>query len=109
MNFSFIQQYSPSFANFVAKLFSMSLDKNSELFKTIDEALNAVRPHLQVDGGNIELVEVSDDLQVKVKWIGTCETCNMSAMTMKAGIEQAIRAKVPQVRSVEAVNGLLFA
>lgn len=72
----------------------------------IDKALNEVRPHLAVDGGNVELVDITEDHIVKIKWLGTCEGCSMSAMTMRAGIEQAIRGQLPQILGVEAINGL---
>ncbi len=69
-------------------------------------ALDDVRPHLAVDGGNIEVVEVTEDMGVKIKWLGNCEFCSMSIMTMKAGVEQAIKSKVPEITGVEAVNGM---
>lgn len=84
----------------------MSTSEKQKLISKIDQALNEVRPHLAVDGGNVEVVDVTEDHIVKIKWLGTCEGCSMSAMTMRAGIEQAIRGQLPQIVSVEAVNGL---
>ena len=81
------------------------MDKQAILDK-IDRALDDVRPHLKVDGGNVELVDYTDDKIVLVKWLGTCQNCNMSVMTMKAGIEQAIRNKLPEIEGVKAVNGI---
>ena len=81
------------------------MDKQTILNK-IDLALDDVRPHLKVDGGNVEVVDYTEDKIVKVKWLGTCQNCNMSVMTMKAGIEQAIRNKLPEIAGVEAVNGI---
>ena len=72
----------------------------------IESALDDVRPHLETDGGDVELVEVTDDMVAKVKWLGNCENCFMSIMTMKAGIEQAIKNKVPEIKAVEAINGI---
>lgn len=72
----------------------------------IEDALNHIRPHLQVDGGDVEFVELTDDMHVKIKWMGMCESCNMSAMTLRAGIQEAIRGNVPEVVGVEAVNGI---
>ena len=83
----------------------IGIDKD-DLLKKIDIALEDIRPHLAVDGGNIEVLEVTDDYQVLVKWLGTCEFCSMSAMTMKAGVEQAIKSKVPEIKGIEAVNGI---
>ncbi len=84
----------------------MNDSERSGLVDRINGALDDIRPHLEADGGNVEVVELTDDMQVKIKWIGNCENCFMSAMTMKAGIEQAILAKVPEVLGIEAINGL---
>ncbi|GAB5550808.1 MAG: NifU family protein [Saprospiraceae bacterium] len=81
------------------------MDKQAILSK-IDAALEDVRPHLKVDGGNVEVVDYTDDRIVMVKWLGTCQNCNMSTMTMKAGIEQAIRSKMPEIAGVKAINGI---
>ena len=70
----------------------------------VQEALEKVRPALQRDGGDVELVEVTDDGVVKVKLQGACGGCPMSQMTLKMGIEKVIKEAVPQVQSVEAVN-----
>ena len=79
----------------------------TELFNKVNQALEDIRPHLAVDGGNIELIEITEDLTVRVKWLGNCESCNMSVFTMKAGLEQAVCSKVPQIKSVTAVNGVM--
>ena len=63
-------------------------------------------PHLAVDGGNVEVVDITDENVVKIKWLGACEGCSMSAMTMRAGIEQTLKSKLPEVNRVEAVNGI---
>jgi Fe-S cluster biogenesis protein NfuA len=51
-------------------------------------------------------VELTDDMHVKIKWLGMCESCNMSSMTLRAGIQEAICGNVPEVVGVEAVNGI---
>ncbi len=79
------------------------MDKK-EILAKIDLALNDIRPHLFVDGGNIEVVDITDDMRVQLKWLGNCEGCSMSAMTMKAGIEQTLKAKMPEIMGVEAMN-----
>ena len=84
----------------------MSNKEKQGLIKRVDEALNSVRPHLAVDGGNVEVVDVTDDNVVKIKWLGTCENCSMTLMTMRAGIEQAIIGRIPEISGVEAINGL---
>ena len=84
----------------------MVIEDKSLLIEKINIALNEVRPFLQADGGNVEVVDVTDEMTVQVKWIGTCQTCSMSSMTMKAGIEQAIKSRLPEILHVEAINGL---
>lgn len=84
----------------------MSSEEKNLMTMKVEEALNEVRPHLAVDKGDVELVEITDELLVKVKWLGTCVNCNMSEMTMRAGIEEAIRSRLPQVSGVVAVNGV---
>lgn len=84
----------------------MITKEKEDLLQRIDTALNEVRPHLAVDGGNVEVVDVTEDNIVKIKWLGNCEGCSMSAMTMRAGIEQTLKSKIPEVSGVEAVNGL---
>lgn len=69
----------------------------------VDQALEDVRPHLAVDGGNVEVVDISDEMVVRVKWLGACSNCSMSVMTMKAGVEQAIIGKLPEISGVVAV------
>ena len=72
----------------------------------IEDALSTVRPHLRVDGGDVEFVESTDDMHVKIRWKGMCESCTMSAMTLRAGIQETIRSKIPEIVGVEAINGL---
>jgi Fe-S cluster biogenesis protein NfuA len=64
------------------------------------KALERVRPYLQSDGGDIELLEVTDDLSVKVKLTGACHGCPFSMQTLKAGVEQAIMKEVPEIKKV---------
>ena len=66
-------------------------------------ALEDVRPHLQVDGGDVEFVELSDDGVVKVRLTGACAGCPMSQMTLKWGVENYLKKKIPDVKSVESV------
>jgi Fe-S cluster biogenesis protein NfuA len=68
----------------------------------IEEVLNTLRPFLNADGGDVELVSVEDNI-VKLKLLGACSSCNMSHMTMKAGIEEGIKKAVPQITAVEAI------
>ena len=82
------------------------MNNKQDILNRIEAALDNIRPHLNVDGGDVELVELTDDMQVKIRWKGMCESCNMSAMTLKAGIQEAIKNKAPEVVSVEAINGV---
>jgi Fe-S cluster biogenesis protein NfuA len=68
------------------------------------EALNDLRPFLAADGGDITLEEVTEDGTARVRLHGACVGCAMSAMTMKAGVEEAIRRATPDVLRVEAVG-----
>jgi Fe-S cluster biogenesis protein NfuA len=81
------------------------MEINQNFLDRVNLALDDIRPHLAVDGGNIELVEITTEGIAKVKWQGNCEFCSMSAMTMRAGVEQAIKTRVPEITGVEAVNG----
>jgi Fe-S cluster biogenesis protein NfuA len=69
----------------------------------VEKALNKIRPALQADGGDVELVEVTKDGVVKVKLTGACGGCPMAQMTLKTGIERVLKQEVPEIKSVEAV------
>lgn len=84
----------------------MKEEERKDLIKAIDENLESIRPHLAVDGGNIEVVNVTDGMVVEINWIGNCINCSMSAMTMRAGVEETIKSKFPQIESVVALNGI---
>jgi len=75
-----------------------------EVTARVEHALGTLRPYLEADGGDIELVEVTEELTVKVKLHGSCVDCSMIHMTMKGGVEQAVRAAAPEVKAVQAVN-----
>jgi Fe-S cluster biogenesis protein NfuA len=66
-------------------------------------ALDSVRPGLQADGGDVELVEVDESGRVKIKLTGNCGDCPMSQITLQQGIERILKSQVPEVTSVEAV------
>jgi len=69
----------------------------------VQAALDLVRPQLQADGGDCELVDVTADGTVKVRLTGACGGCPMSQMTLKMGIERVLRERVPSIKSVESV------
>lgn len=68
------------------------------------EALQQMRPFLNADGGDIELVEIQENGIVRVRLLGACSDCSMSIMTLKAGVEDAVKKAVPQIVAVEAVD-----
>ncbi len=76
---------------------------NQDLLLKIEIALNGMRPFLQADGGDVELIELTDEMEVKLRLLGNCSNCSMSSMTMKAGIENGIRNAIPQIIKVTAV------
>jgi Fe-S cluster biogenesis protein NfuA len=69
----------------------------------IEETLDSIRPYLMADGGSVRLRTVTDEMVVELELLGACGTCPMSMMTLRAGIEQAIKRAVPEVSRVEAV------
>ncbi|MCO4293283.1 NifU family protein [Solitalea sp. MAHUQ-68] len=77
---------------------------NAELLSKVESALNQIRPYLEADGGNVEVLEVTDESVLRLKLLGSCGSCPMSIMTLKAGIEQAVKREVPEIAAVEAVN-----
>lgn len=70
----------------------------------VETALESIRPYLAADGGNVKVLEITPENVVKLELQGACSTCKMSSMTMKAGVEEAIRRAVPEIMSVVAVN-----
>lgn len=78
-------------------------EKETTMREEVEATLDTVRPALQADGGDVELVDVSDDGVVSVRLKGACAGCPMSTMTLKMGIERTLRNRVPEVTRVEAV------
>lgn len=76
----------------------------TQLYDAVEKALGGIRPYLEADGGNVKVVEITEDHVVRLELLGACGSCPMSAMTFRGGIEEAIRREVPQVKSVEAIN-----
>ncbi len=73
------------------------------LKEKVEEALNKVRPSLQADGGDVQLIDVDDDGVVKVRLEGACAGCPMSQMTLKMGIEKTLKQNVPEIEKVVTV------
>jgi Fe-S cluster biogenesis protein NfuA len=76
------------------------MSDNSTIRDRVSKALERVRPYLQSDGGDIDLVDVTEDMTVKVKLKGACHGCPYSMQTLKAGVEQAIMKEVPEIKRV---------
>ncbi|PTX19024.1 Fe-S cluster biogenesis protein NfuA [Pontibacter mucosus] len=70
----------------------------------IESALDQIRPYLEADGGNVKVLEVTDEMVLRLELLGACGTCPMSTMTLKAGVEQSVLRAVPEIKAVEAVN-----
>lgn len=81
----------------------MPINKKEIEVKVI-EALEQLRPFLQADSGDMELVEIQDDATVVVRLLGSCKDCSMSMMTLKAGLESAVKKMAPEVKQVIAIN-----
>jgi len=69
----------------------------------VEQVLEKIRPMLQADGGNVDLVEVTDDGVVKLKLTGSCGCCPMSQMTLKMGIEKLLKEEIPEIKEVIAI------
>lgn len=76
---------------------------NQEMFNKINNALESIKPYLQADGGDISLVEITDDYTVKVKLHGACGCCPFSMQTLKAGVEETLKREIPEIKEVVAV------
>ena len=79
------------------------LPKSDAIYDRVIAALETVRPYLQVDGGDCQLVGISTDMVVDVKLLGACGSCPMSTLTLRAGVEQAIKKANPEIVRVESV------
>jgi len=78
--------------------------KKEELNERIETALNNIRPYLEADGGNVRILEITKEQVLKLEFMGNCGSCPMSTMTFKAGVEEAIKRSVPEIKSIEVVN-----
>jgi len=75
-----------------------------DLLQRVEAALDTIRPYLEADGGNVSIEEITPDMIVRLRLLGSCGSCPMSIMTLKAGIEQAIKRSVPEIEAIEAIN-----
>ena len=75
-----------------------------ELTARIEASLDSIRPYLEADGGNIKVLDITADHVVKLEFVGACGNCPMSTMTFKAGVEEAIKKAVPEIKSIVVIN-----
>ena len=75
----------------------------NSLFDRVQAALDTIRPYLEGDGGNVELLEVNQAGEVRLRLIGNCEQCNISQLTLRNGIEKVIRQSVPEITLIESI------
>jgi Fe-S cluster biogenesis protein NfuA len=80
-----------------------------ELTQKVNDSLDQLRPFLHADGGDMELVEITQEGVVRVKLLGACSDCTMSLMTLKAGLEESVKKIAPEITAVEAINLPSFA
>lgn len=78
--------------------------KSEEIVARIEASLDSIRPYLEADGGNIRVLEVTNDKVLKLEFVGNCGSCPMSTMTFKAGVEEAIKRAVPEIKAIEVNN-----
>lgn len=78
--------------------------RKEDITQRIEESLNSIRPYLEADGGNVRILEITKENVLKLEFVGNCGNCAMSHMTFKAGVEDAIKRSVPEVKSIEVVN-----
>ena len=83
--------------------------KKKNILEKINQALEEIRPFLKDDGGDIELIELTDDFVVKVKFLGACKSCSMSPMTLKGGVEDAIKRRIPEIKEVITIEEKIVA
>jgi len=84
----------------------MGIITNKKIIAKIENALTEIRPFLESDGGDIHFVELTDDWIAKVKLVGACSSCNISMMTLKNGVEVAVKSAVPEIKKVVEVSAL---
>lgn len=82
----------------------MDISLTSNLLERVELALDSIRPYLEADGGNVRVLEITSDNVAVLELLGACGTCPMSPMTLKAGVEEAIKKAVPEITSIRAIN-----
>jgi Fe-S cluster biogenesis protein NfuA len=87
---------------FAKHKFLLKIMKN-DLIQKVENALNHIRPYLEADGGDVKLLDITDEMIVQLELLGACGSCPMSMMTLKAGVEQTIKNEVPEIKGIRAI------
>tara|TARA_B100001057_G_scaffold397044_1_gene407048 strand:- start:476 stop:727 length:252 start_codon:yes stop_codon:yes gene_type:complete len=80
---------------------------DKSLIERVEIAIDEIRPYLVADGGDIKVISIDNKNIVNLELLGSCETCPMSPMTLKAGVEETIKKQVPEINGINAVNGVI--
>ena len=80
---------------------------DQSLIEKVEIAIDEIRPYLIADGGDIKVVSIDNKNIVNLELLGSCETCPMSPMTLKSGVEEAIKKQVPEIKGINAINGVI--
>ncbi len=82
----------------------LAKSKSEALHERVEASLDSIRPYLLADGGDVKVLDISEDFVLKLEFMGNCGSCPMSTMTFKAGVEEAIKKSVPEIKSIQVVN-----
>jgi Fe-S cluster biogenesis protein NfuA len=104
-------EHKPGFAfledtTYLCQYFMTTMQETLE--SRVEAALDSIRPYLEADGGNVKVLEITRDNILRLEMLGNCGSCPMSAMTLKAGVEEAIKRAVPEIVAVVAVNAAVL-
>ena len=83
---------------------TMLAEEKQILIKKVERAIDSIRPYLEADGGNVSVEDITDEMVAMVRFHGACSSCSMSAMTLKAGVAEAVRLAVPEIQDVVALS-----
>ena len=85
-------------------MMNITTETSDNIVSRIESSLDSIRPYLEADGGNIKVLEITDDKTLRLEFVGNCGSCPMSTMTFKAGVEEAIKRLVPEIKNIEVIN-----
>ena len=78
--------------------------RKEDLAQRVESSLDSIRPYLEADGGNVKIIEITRENILRLEFVGNCSSCAMSTMTFKAGVEDAIKRAVPELKGIEVIN-----